>query len=52
MMYDIDPDGFYTIEQAAKFLMQDEPELSFAEAYQIIRDAIDSGELQIADMEE
>lgn len=44
----IDPNGLYTVEQCARYLMEVCPELTFEQAYQEICDSIDTGKLEIA----
>lgn len=44
----IDHNALYTLEQAAEFLRQQEPELTIEEARQQITEAVESGELPIA----
>lgn len=44
----IDPDALYTVEQAARKLMEVDKSLTFEQAYQKVCDAIDRGELKVA----
>lgn len=47
-MPDIDPKALYTVEQAARMLMEIRPELTFEEAHKQVCDAIDGGTLPVA----
>lgn len=44
----IDQNALYTVEKAARLLMEIDPSLSFEEAIREVRMAIESGELPIA----
>lgn len=45
---EIDPNALYTVDQAAKMLMEVEPELTFAQAHKQVCEAISSGKLPVA----
>lgn len=47
-MPDIDPNGLYTVEEVARFLMKARPDLSYEEALEEICEAITSGKLPVA----
>ncbi|WP_156795563.1 hypothetical protein [Bradyrhizobium icense] len=44
----IDPNALYTVEQAARLLMQVDPSFTYEEALREVRMALSSGELPIA----
>lgn len=44
----IDPNGLYTVEKAARMLMQVDPSFTYEEALREVRMAIASGKLPIA----